>query len=96
MSKNNIKHLFICDFCRNKCKGCIEDLERLKSGIVDDKNKDLIGRKAEIKCLGRFCPTPCKYQDLECFKDLDLKPLIELIGFLQEKCNELIEEKYGK
>lgn len=90
MKRINIKDFFICNMCRQKCGACIEDLERLKKGIVDDKNKDLVGRKQEIVCLGRYCPTPCEFQDVECYKDIDITKLLELIEFLGNKCNDLI------
>lgn len=88
----NIKGCFICNFCRNICEGkCDEDLKRLESGIIDDKNRDLEnGRKQRIDCLGKFCDQPCGLQDENATPEVET--LIRTIKFLGEKCNELIKE----
>lgn len=85
-----IKDSFICNYCRNICGGCNEDLERLHNGIVDEKNKDLVGRKHEIQCLGKWCDNPCELQDMDAIPDTEA--LINCIKFLGGKVNSLIEE----
>ena len=95
--KFNIKDCFVCEFCRNICEGtCNEQLEEIKKGIITKENKDLIGRKYQIKCLGRFCDRPCKLQDLSSYENVDLSPFIGLINYLGNKCNELIYESKSK
>ena len=93
---------FICEKCRQICKGgCFEQLMSIEKGewkpgdVEYEKNKDLIGRKQIIKCLGKYCPNPCKYQeeDYTPFSEEDgVKPLIELIEYLGNKVNELLEK----
>ena len=86
-----IKDAFVCEFCRNVCKGpCSSLLDQIAEGNITDENRDLIGRKHKIKCLGRFCDNPCKYQDLTAYEGVDLTPFLDLIKFLGNKCNELL------
>ena len=93
----SIKDCFVCEFCRNICKGpCDGLLRQIEEGNITEENKDLVGRKHRIKCLGRFCDKPCKYQDLSQYEGVDLTPFIEEIKYLGNMCNELIMEKYGK
>ena len=92
-NKFRIKDAFVCEFCRNICDAnCSELLDQIAAGKVTDENKDLIGRKHKIKCLGRFCETPCEYQDLTAYENVDLTPFIDLIKFLGNKCNDLLIE----
>lgn len=94
MIEFKVKEVFVCDFCRNKCAGpCDELLQQIENGIVTDENKDLIGRKHRIKCLGRFCDKPCECQDVTQYADVDLTPFLEEIKFLGNKVNELLEKK---
>lgn len=88
-----IKDCFVCNFCREICKGgCNEDLERLEQGIVDSKNKDLQNnRKQRIKCLGKYCDAPCKLQDLSV--EVDPQLLINTIKYLGTTLNELLIQK---
>jgi len=87
---------FICDRCRNICKGgCHEKLMAIKNGDLTnyEENKDLVGRKQIIHCLGKYCDKPCQYQreDYTPFNEEDgLKPLFELIGWMGNKLNELV------
>ncbi len=100
---NSIKHAFICDFCREKCKGsCFEQLMAIKNHKVKpgDKeyelNKDLVGRKHIIHCLGKYCDSPCELQKEEYTpynEDDGLTPLIEALKYMVCKCNELIIKK---
>lgn len=98
-----IKEAFLCEFCRKICSAkCHEQLEKLLDGtwapgcIEYEDNKDLLGRKHIITCLGPYCDRPCKYQQLDYmpYNENDgIKPLIETIRFLGNKVNELISEK---
>ena len=94
MKEFKIKECFVCDFCRNICKApCDQHLRDALEGKVYDENRDIIGRKFRIKCLGRFCDNPCEYQDLTQYKDVDLTPFIGVIKFLGTKCNDLIQKE---
>ena len=90
---------FICDRCRTKCKGgCFEKLMALKNGDMThyEENKDLIGRKQIIHCLGKYCDKPCDLQreDYTPFNEEDgIEPLIDLIRWMGNKLNTMIEEK---
>ena len=98
-----VKECFLCEFCRKICSAkCHEQLENIQNGVWKpgdkeyEENKDLIGRKHIITCLGPYCDKPCKYQQLDYlpYKESDkLKPLFETIKFLGNKVNELIAEK---
>jgi hypothetical protein len=102
--KDSIKHIFICDFCREKCEGnCFEQLMAIKNADAkpdseEYKNgKDLIGRKQIIHCLGKYCDMPCDLQR-ENFtpynKEDGLTPLFDALRYMVSKCNELlIKEK---
>lgn len=93
MVKFNLKDAFVCEFCRNICDGnCSELLDQIAAGNINDGNRDLIGRKHKIKCLGRFCDKPCKRQDLSSYENVDLTPFLDLIKYLGNTVNELIEE----
>lgn len=89
---------FICDRCRNICKGgCHEKLMEILNGNSEhyEENKDLIGRKQIIHCLGKYCDDPCQFQREEYtpFKEEDgVKPLIELISWMGRKLNDLVME----
>ena len=97
--KYKIKGSFICDKCRNKCKGgCHEKLMELKNGDLThyNENKDLIGRKQIIHCLGKYCDEPCEFQREEFtpFNEEDgVEPLMDLIKWMGDKINTLIIEK---
>lgn len=98
--KNNIKGLFICDFCRNICDGnCHELLTRIQeeNPTVDSElwkeGGDLVGRKQIITCLGPYCQTPCKYQreKFTPYKENDgIEPLISSLKYLVEKLNDIL------
>ena len=92
--RSSIKDCFVCEFCRNVCKGpCDELLQQIGRGEITEENKDLIGRKHRIKCLGKYCDNPCEYQDLSAYEGVDISPFIEEIKFLLNEVNKLIEEK---
>lgn len=102
MSEFKIKDCFICNFCREVCKGgCNEIKELILSGKIkkDDQlykeNIDLASdRKQIIDCLGKYCDKPCKYQNMEANPPIEI--LIKTIKYLGSKCNKLIEEKNKK
>ena len=93
---------FICDRCRGKCLGgCHEKLMELKNGDLTHykENKDLIGRKQIIHCLGPYCDSPCEFHrdNYTPFNEEDgIEPLIDLIKWMGNKINILIEEKNEK
>lgn len=90
---------FICDRCRNICDGtCHEKLSELLNGNLThyEENKDLIGRKQIIHCLGKYCDTPCKYQrkDFTPYNEGDgIKPLIDLIQWMGSKLNNILTKE---
>lgn len=91
--ESRIKECFVCDFCRNICGGsCSADLERLESGVVDDKNRDLVGgRKKRVTCLGPYCDKPCCFQKEEFtpYKEEDgLSAVFDVMKFLLNIVNE--------
>ena len=98
--KYNNRGSFICERCRNICGGgCHEKLTALMNGVGNESDSDLIGRKQIIKCLGKYCQDPCEFQqeDYTPYKPEDgVKPLIDMINYLGNKVNELLEEKYSK
>ena len=60
-----------------------------------EENKDLIGRKQIIHCLGKYCETPCHLQRDEYtpFNEEDgLKPLFALIKWLGTELNNRFKE----
>jgi hypothetical protein len=89
---------FICDRCRTKCSGgCHEKLMALIKGDLShyEENKDLLGRKQIIHCLGKYCGHPCELQREEYtpFSPEDgIEPLIGLIKWMGKKINNMIEE----
>ena len=88
---------FICNRCRNLCKGpCDGHIQEVLAGHITEENKDLVGRKQRIVCLGKYCENPCSEQDLTQYADVDLTPFLNLIKYLGNKCNELIEENNKK
>lgn len=100
---DKIKHIFICDFCREKCEGtCFEELMAIKNGKIKpgsgeyENSKDLIGRKQIIHCLGKYCDSPCDLQR-ENFTPYDkedgLTPLFDALKYMVGKCNELLIKK---
>lgn len=95
-----LKEAFVCDFCAEDCgASCKQDLIDISNGIITDKNKDLIGRKHLIHCLGQYCDKPCKRQRKEYtpYNENDgIKPLVDSIMFLGNMVNNLLEEKYEK
>jgi hypothetical protein len=59
------------------------------------ENKDLLGRKQIIRCLGKYCDQPCELQREEYtpFNPEDgIDPLIGLIKWMGKKINNMIEE----
>ena len=96
--KYEINGSFICDKCRTKCKGgCHEKLMELKNGDLTHykENKDLLGRKQIIHCLGKYCDNPCELQrdNYTPYNEEDgIEPLIGLIKWMGKKTHELIEE----
>lgn len=89
---------FICDNCREVCKGgCHEKLSDIIKGNLKhyEENKDLIGRKQIIHCLGKYCESPCHLQRDEYtpFNEEDgLKPLFALIKWLGTELNNRFKE----
>lgn len=87
---------FICDKCRNICKGgCHEKLSELLNGNLEHyiENNDLIGRKQIIHCLGKYCSSPCEFQREEYtpFNESDgIEPLINLINWMGQKLNNTL------
>ena len=104
MIKYEINGQFICDRCRKLCCGnCHERLMCIlngtwKEGTAEyEENKDLVGRKSIIKCLGPYCDKPCEFQldKYTPYKEEEgIQPLINAIRYLGKKCNELIGEKF--
>ena len=98
-----INGMFICDRCRHICGGpCHEQLMNIKKGVWREgdeqyeKNKDLIGRKNIIHCLGKYCDNPCQYQREEYtpFNEEDgLQPLITAINYLGKECHKMLDER---
>lgn len=93
---------FICDRCRNVCKGgCHEKLTEILNGNLEhyEENKDLVGRKQIIHCLGKYCDNPCDLQreDFTPFKEEDeLNALFGLIDWMGNKIHKMIEENNKK
>ena len=89
---------FICDRCRNICKGgCHEKLTEILNGNLEhyEENKDLVSRKQIIHCLGKYCDNPCQYQreDYTPFNEEDgLKPLFGIIDWMGNKLNNILTE----
>lgn len=98
MVKYSSNGSFICDKCRARCSGgCHEKLMALKNGDLThyEENKDLLGRKQIIHCLGKYCDNPCELQreDYTPFNEEDgVEPLIDLIKWMGNKLNKLISE----
>ena len=96
--KYEINGSFICDRCRTKCAGgCHDKLMELINGDLShyEDNKDLLGRKQIIHCLGKYCDHPCELQREEYtpFNPEDgIDPLIGLIKWMGKKINNMIEE----
>lgn len=90
---------FICDRCRNICKaGCHEKLTKLLEGDLSEYegNKDLLGRKQIIHCLGKYCENPCQYQREEYtpYNEEDgLKPLFGIIHWMGQKLTDVLTNK---
>jgi hypothetical protein len=101
MVEYKINGSFICDRCREICKGgCHEKLMELYSGDITNykENKDLLGRKQIIHCLGKYCSNPCRLQrdKYTPFNEEDgIEPLIGLINWLGNKIHKMLEEKNG-
>lgn len=100
----SLKNKFICDYCRNICPSDCNGIKlKIQSGEYPvgseeyEKNKDLSGnRKQIIRCLGKFCPYPCKYNDPEAYKEISYETLFDAIIYLGQKCNDLLEEREKK
>lgn len=101
MIEYKINSSFICDKYRHICDGhCHEHLRDILNGSCKEgtkeyeENKDLVGRKQIIRCLGPYCEEPCQYQ-LEKFTpywhDDGLDTLINLIKWMGQKLNNCIE-----
>lgn len=92
-----LKDSFICDRCRNICKaGCHEKLLGIQNGTIKvgtkeyEDNKDLIGRKQIIHCLGKYCDKPCEFQRKEFtpYNESDgITSLVELIKWMGSYIN---------
>ena len=101
MIEYQIHGSFICEKCRQYCNGdCHSKLTGITNGEIKpgteeyEKNKDLIGRKQIIRCLGPFCDDPCSLQlsKYTPYNEEDgVKPLIELIKWMGQKLNNCIE-----
>ena len=95
-----LKDCYICNYCKNICKGPCNDLKEkinsgeLKPGMKEyEDNIDLAtDRKQIIDCLGPLCDKPCKFRKKEC--TVSKETLAKTILFLGEKLNsELIKNK---
>ena len=104
MATYSIKDSFICEHCRKECHGkCHVQLTAIMDGTYKpgdeeyEANKDLIGRKQIIRCLGPHCDKPCRHKldEFTPYKESDgIEPLINLIKYLGNEVNKLIEEKH--
>lgn len=86
-----LKEAFVCHQCQTKCGFCVPDLEKIERS-EEPEDKELFPRKQLIDCLGPYCDKPCEYQKET--SDLSLEKCINLIMWLGNKCNNLIDEKY--
>ena len=90
------RHSFICDFCREECNGkCHEKLMDILNGNLEhyEENKDLIGRKQIIHCLGPYCEHPCHRQKEKFtpYNESDgLSALFNLINWMGGELNKLL------
>lgn len=92
-----IKDCFICNFCRNECKGPCNDIkEAILNGKIKKGSKEYLenidlttDRKQIIKCLGKYCDRPCKHQDLNAKPPIEA--LVRAIKYLGNKCNQLLK-----
>ena len=99
--KFNLKDCFICDYCRNICKGSCNDIkEKIISGKYKigskeyNDNLDLTtDRKQIIHCLGKFCDKPCKYNKEDAYKEIPYEVLFNSIKFLGQKLNDELLDK---
>ena len=92
-----------CDNCRVNCNGnCHEKLTAILDGTAVpgtpdyENNKDLLGRKQIIHCLGPYCDDPCELNRTEYtpFNEEDgLNPLINAIKYLGNVVNDRISEE---
>ena len=97
-SKFYLKDCYICDFCRNICKGPCTDLkEKINKGILKpgmkeyEDNKDLASnRKQIIKCLGKYCDKKCELNNENA--EIDPQILINTIKFLGNYINDNIKK----
>lgn len=97
---NDIRGLFICDFCRNICEGnCHELLTRIQNENPDKESDlwkeggDLVGRKQIIHCLGPYCEVGCenRREQFTPYNEEDgVKPLINSLKYLVEKLNDVL------
>ena len=98
MTKYETNGSFICDRCRTTCNGgCHDKLMELMNGNLTHykENRDLIGRKQIIHCLGKYCDHPCELQreNYTPYNEEDgIDPLINLIKWMGNKLHTLIEE----
>ena len=94
----NPRGLFICENCRNICKGtCHEEmLECFKEGKMPKDDPYFFPRKQIITCLGPFCKSPCKYQQKE--TDLTIEQAMNIIKFFAWRLDKELKgkkERYG-
>lgn len=104
--EQDIKGLFICDWCRNECEfgKCHGELSAILSKdpgdeLSEDEKKglDLVGRKQIVKCLGPYCTDPCQHQldEFTPYNSEDgLKALFDSLKYLTWRLDkELTREK---
>lgn len=98
MKDFKIKDCFICNFCREICKGPCDNLKRridsgeLKYGDTEYDSDMSTDRKQIIGCLGKYCDRPCRLNKSDAYKDISVEVYIRAIKFLGNKCNSLIEK----
>lgn len=106
MIKYKVNGSFICDRCRHICEGhCHEQLRDIMNGSCKEgtqeyeENKDLVGRKQIVKCLGPYCEEPCQYHLDEYtpyWEEDGLSPLFNLIKWMGQELNNYCEKNNSK
>ena len=83
MKVNSLKGFFVCEQCRKSCKNGCDDV----GPYGPDRCVDAyFPRKQYIRCLGKYCDTPCKFQQDE--SSLKMEQLINLVKYLTLELNK--------